>query len=129
MDRVNRNGAKKEFVENTPENPHINYQRNPVSGVAEIERLMDVVESRLPNLTLPALVIQSQRDPVVDPKGSQRVFRLIGSTSVLQGFETVDHGFDLGARFFVLGNQGCPLRNQGFLPGLQRCVFFPKRAA
>jgi esterase/lipase/1-acyl-sn-glycerol-3-phosphate acyltransferase len=79
MERVRRNGAKMEFVENKPENPHINYLRNPVSGVAEIDRLMDTIESRLPTLSMPALVIQSERDPVVDPKGSEKIFKLIGS--------------------------------------------------
>ncbi len=79
MDRASRTGAKMEFVENRPENPHINYVRNPVSGVREIERLMDDLEPRLAGIEVPALVVQSSNDPVVDPRGSEKVFKKIGS--------------------------------------------------
>jgi esterase/lipase len=68
-----------EFVANNPENPHINYRRNPVRGVCELERLMDDLEPRLSGITIPSLVIQSQEDPVVNPKGSERIFERIGS--------------------------------------------------
>jgi esterase/lipase/1-acyl-sn-glycerol-3-phosphate acyltransferase len=90
-------GAKIDFVENKPENPHINYRRNPISGVREIERLMDDLEPKLPGLNIPALIIQSSRDPVVDPKGSRRIFELVGSPHkeyVLFNFDR--HGILLG---------------------------------
>ncbi|MBW1961763.1 MAG: alpha/beta fold hydrolase [Deltaproteobacteria bacterium] len=79
MQRVQLNGAKKEFVENHPENPHINYFRNPISGVRELERLMTTLEPKLPSLKIPVLIVQSAGDPVVDPKGSKRIFELLGS--------------------------------------------------
>jgi len=77
--RVQLNGVQKEFVENRPENPHINYFRNPISGIRELERLMSSLEPRLPSLTIPALILQSSGDPVVDPKGSKRIFEKLGS--------------------------------------------------
>ena len=79
MGRVHLGDAKKEFVENHPENPHINYLRNPISGVRELERLMDYLEPRLEQIKIPALVVQSQKDPVVNPNGAKRIFSLIGS--------------------------------------------------
>jgi esterase/lipase/1-acyl-sn-glycerol-3-phosphate acyltransferase len=79
MGKAHRAGAKMEFVENRPENPHINYGRNPVAGVREIERLMDDLEPRLGGIEMPALVVQSSDDPVVDPRGSEKIFRRIGS--------------------------------------------------
>ena len=97
MERARQVGAKKEFVENTPENPHINYMRNPISGGVELERLMDELEAKLPDLIVPALVVQSRGDPVVDPKGSRQVFDLIGSKDkkyVLFNFER--HGILIG---------------------------------
>jgi esterase/lipase/1-acyl-sn-glycerol-3-phosphate acyltransferase len=97
MARANRPGAKMEFVENKPENPHINYRRNPVSGVREIERLMDNLEPKLPDLKIPALIIQSRGDPVVDPKGSRKIFDLLGTDDKeyhLFNFER--HGILLG---------------------------------
>jgi esterase/lipase/1-acyl-sn-glycerol-3-phosphate acyltransferase len=97
MDRAYKVGPKKEFVENKPENPHINYLRNPIAGVREIERLMNDLEPKLPNLDIPALIVQSRRDPVVDPKGSRKIFELIGTREkeyILFNFDR--HGILLG---------------------------------
>jgi esterase/lipase/1-acyl-sn-glycerol-3-phosphate acyltransferase len=77
--RALHSAPKMEFVENRPENPHINYQRNPVSGVREIERLMDELEPKLRRISSPALVIHSDQDPVVDPRGSAKIFEMLGS--------------------------------------------------
>jgi esterase/lipase/1-acyl-sn-glycerol-3-phosphate acyltransferase len=97
MQLVRFNGAKKEFVENQPENPHINYFRNPVSGVLELERLMEAVADKLPDIQMPALVIQSLGDPVVKPSGSQRAFKLIGAEDKIYILFNFDrHGILLG---------------------------------
>lgn len=79
MNRVSFKGAQKEFVENKPENPHINYFRNPVSGLMELDRLMDALEPKLADIQVPALVVQSHEDPVVNPKGAIRIFEKLGS--------------------------------------------------
>jgi esterase/lipase len=97
MKRVQLNGAKMEFVENHPENPDINYTRNPISGVRELERLMEALEPKLPDIDMPALIVQSSEDPIVDPKGSRRIFDLLGSKDkqyVL--FHLQRHGILLG---------------------------------
>jgi esterase/lipase len=70
---------KMEFVKNDPEFPQINYVRNPVSGGYELEKLMRVVESRLQNVTDPALIIQASGDPVVDPVSGQEIFDKLGA--------------------------------------------------
>lgn len=97
MDRTYKVGPQKQFVENEPENPHINYLRNPIAGVREIERLMNALAPKLPNLKMPALIVQSRRDPVVDPKGSRKIFELIGTNEkeyILFNFDR--HGILLG---------------------------------
>ncbi len=97
MNRFKFDGAKKEFVNNNAENPHINYLRNPISGVLEIERLMESLEPKLSEIDIPVLVAQSQRDPVVDPGGSKRIFERLGSadkTYLLFNFNR--HGILLG---------------------------------
>ncbi len=97
MKRIRNNGPVKEFIANEPENPHINYSRNPIAGIRELERLMDKVEQRLKHVRVPAVVVQSAGDPVVDPRGSRRVFDLIGSEDkkyMLFNFDR--HGILLG---------------------------------
>ena len=79
MQRFHLDDAQKTFVDNHPENPQINYFKNPISGVRELERLMSSLEPRLPQIMAPALVIQSREDPVVNPKGAEKIFKLLGS--------------------------------------------------
>lgn len=71
--------GKMEFVSNVPENQHINYFRNPVSGVNELGKLMKVVEERLGFVADPALIIQGSDDPVVDPVSGLEIFGRIGT--------------------------------------------------
>ena len=97
MDLIKKDGAKMEFVENRPENPHINYFRNPVCGVSELGLLMESVEKNLPRINIPALVIQADGDPIVNPKGSRKVFELIGSRDKEYRLFNFDrHGILLG---------------------------------
>lgn len=97
MAKVGGDGAIKEFVDNEPEHAHINYFRNPIAGVKELERLITLLEPKLSQIMQPALVVQSLGDPVVDEKGSRRVFERLGSRNkqyVLFDFDR--HGIILG---------------------------------
>ena len=97
MELIKKDGAKMEFIENRPENPHINYFRNPVCGVSELGLLMESVEKNLPRIDIPALVIQADSDPIVNPKGSRKIFELISSEDkeyLLVNFDR--HGILLG---------------------------------
>ncbi len=97
MDKIGKGVAKKEFVNNTPENPHINYFRNPISGVSEIEKLMESLYPLLENITVPALIAQSENDPVVNPKGSRKIFKRLGSVDKRYTLFNFDrHGILLG---------------------------------
>ncbi|TFH43283.1 MAG: alpha/beta fold hydrolase, partial [Chrysiogenales bacterium] len=75
--RVNR--GRMEFITNEPENPHINYFRNPVSGVNELGKLMKEVEDALDRISDPTLVIQGSDDPVVNPASGIEIFERIGT--------------------------------------------------
>ncbi len=79
LDRMRIKKGQFEFVENRPENPHINYGKNPIAGVKELERFMGVVRDSLENVTIPTLVIQSSHDPVVNPESADEIFDKLGS--------------------------------------------------
>ncbi|MBL0731566.1 MAG: alpha/beta fold hydrolase [Desulfosarcina sp.] len=90
MAKIHIDGAKKIFIENEPECPGVNYYRNPVSGVRELECFMDGLESKLSEINTPVLVIQASGDPVVAPGGSRKIFELLGSEKkeyMLMNFE------------------------------------------
>lgn len=97
MQKLQVNGGQKLFVDNEPEHPHINYHRNPVSGVRELERLMRSLEPKLAGIKAPTLIVQADRDPVVDPRGSRSVFEQLGA--VTRTYSLVNfsrHGILLG---------------------------------
>ena len=63
----------------------------------ELERLMDVVEPKLPDINVPALVVQSGQDPVVSPKGSEIIYDRLGSNQKSYLLLNMDrHGILLG---------------------------------
>lgn len=79
MDLTHYDQAKKEFVDISPEHPHINYTRLPVVGVKELERFMAHLEPKLAAINIPAFVVQARGDPVVNPHGSRRLFDHLGT--------------------------------------------------
>jgi len=93
MNAVHYQKGKREFVEITPEHPDINYHRLPVSGLAAMEQFMSELETQLPHIAAPALIIQSQGDPVVDPEGSRRLYeRLVSRQKEYRTFDLARHG-------------------------------------
>jgi esterase/lipase/1-acyl-sn-glycerol-3-phosphate acyltransferase len=76
---IRRGDAHKSFIDNIPENPRIGYLRNPVSGIREVESLMETIEPRFADVTIPSLVIHTTRDPRAETKGSRRIFDQLGS--------------------------------------------------
>ena len=79
LSKINAGRGQMEFVSNDPENPTINYFRNPVRGVYELEKMMKTVKSRLADVKEPVLVIQGSDDPVVNPVSGLEIFSNLGS--------------------------------------------------
>ncbi len=67
----------KPFAKNHPDNPHINYHRCPIQGIVEVKALMKKVYQALPSLKIPALIMQGNQDPKVDPQSGTRIFQRI----------------------------------------------------
>ncbi len=82
-----------EFIPNRPENPHINYFKNPVHGVDQLLELVSVVRKELPRITIPALIIQGGKDPTVDPESAEEYYDTIASkTKGLVWVDSPYHG-------------------------------------
>ncbi len=79
LDHFHIEKGKFEYVDDIPENPHINYSRNYLNGVNELNKLMVICEKSLTNVTVPSLVIQGDKDPVVDPKSGKIIYQKISS--------------------------------------------------
>jgi esterase/lipase len=88
-----------EYVQNSPENENINYKRNPITGVRELNRAMEAMERVLPDIVVPTLVAQSSKDPVVDPSSAMDIFAKVGTPlKELTLFERENHGIVNGPR-------------------------------
>lgn len=72
-----------DYIENESENPSVNYSRNYIHSVNELDRLMDKTEELLPSIDLPTLVIQGNRDPVVHPESAEILQQKLGSDDVV----------------------------------------------
>ncbi len=86
-----------EFVSNNPENPDINYIRNPVAGIRELEKLTKDLGEKLNKIRIPALIVQSRKDPVVNPEGTLKLFNnIISDNKEYFLFDYDRHGILLG---------------------------------
>jgi esterase/lipase/1-acyl-sn-glycerol-3-phosphate acyltransferase len=78
VNRVKGDGQK-EFLDFSHGNDHVNYARNPVSGVNEVGEFLDSAAKQYSQIRQPALIIQADENPVVAPEGSRKIFEMIGS--------------------------------------------------
>lgn len=79
VNRLKAGGRKTEYLEFSHGNSHVNYTINPVAGIKEVGELLDSIEYRYSQVEQPALVIQADRNPVVTPDGSKKLFDFLGS--------------------------------------------------
>ncbi|MFM1919085.1 MAG: hypothetical protein RLZZ303_719 [Candidatus Hydrogenedentota bacterium] len=90
---MGRSSSMWEYVTNEPENAHINYSRNPMNGLNELAQVISEMERSLPNIKVPALVVQASKDPTVNPASAQQIFDRLGSQhKKLVLFERERHG-------------------------------------
>jgi esterase/lipase len=68
-----------EYVDDKPENPHINYGRNYLHGVHELEKLMKICEENLHNILIKTFIIQGKQDVVVNPISGRMIYEKIHS--------------------------------------------------
>jgi esterase/lipase/1-acyl-sn-glycerol-3-phosphate acyltransferase len=90
-----------DYVENNPENKHINYTRNPLTGVQQLTQVMNATEGALGNVQTPTLVIQGSKDDTVDPVSGSEIFEKLGTRrKQLVIFERERHG--------IINGEGSP---------------------
>ncbi|WP_419905800.1 alpha/beta fold hydrolase [Kiloniella sp.] len=81
------------FKEHPSEHPDVNYHSVPVRTTYELHKLREELHRKLPEVTCPILLLQGTNDPIVDAKGINKVFELIGSKAKeLVMIEAEKHG-------------------------------------
>lgn len=79
LDTMHIGTARFDHVVNHAENPDINYGLNYINGIDQLGHLIADSRRRLPDVAVPALILQGDGDPVVDPRSGAQVLGLIGS--------------------------------------------------
>lgn len=64
-----------------PEHPEISYKMHYTVSVLEWKKLFDIVEERLKYISAPTLIIQGDKDPVVDPQSADVIYDTIKSNN------------------------------------------------
>ncbi len=101
LKRFGQSHYARDFVENDPENKHINYTRNPLTGVRQLTAIMHATAGALPDIGIPALVIQASQDPTVDPSSGPDIFAHLGTRQKQYSlFERDRHG--------IINGEGSP---------------------
>ncbi|MBW1749938.1 MAG: alpha/beta fold hydrolase [Deltaproteobacteria bacterium] len=70
----------KEWVENSSENPDINYAKHPLASIAQMEKIMTKVDKTLNTITDPILVLQGDEDPVVNSRSAQLIYNRVNAS-------------------------------------------------
>lgn len=99
LSKLKREEPVHDFLQFAGDGGRGNYARNPVSGVREVGDFLGEISDRYGKIRVPALILQSEANPVVDPQGSQRIFSQLGAA---------DREFSLlsGARHILVEGEG-----------------------
>ena len=69
----------KEYIDNSPENPEINYHKHYVDAIEQLSLLMKKTRKTLPKIKKPILIIQGKDDPIVNPSSAHEIYESIES--------------------------------------------------
>lgn len=83
LEKLSIEKGKFEYVDDKPENPSMNYSRNYLKGVKQLEDLMEECKKSLHKISTPALIIQAKNDPVVSPSSGAVIYQNIKSKNKL----------------------------------------------
>jgi esterase/lipase/1-acyl-sn-glycerol-3-phosphate acyltransferase len=79
LEKLHIEKGRFEYVDDHPEKPAINYSRNYLKAVEQLEKLMHVCEESLGKISAKTLVIQASHDPVVNPISGKIIYDKIKS--------------------------------------------------
>jgi esterase/lipase/1-acyl-sn-glycerol-3-phosphate acyltransferase len=78
---LSRINTKIEYIQDPPENPDVNYSEHHIRSIMELKKLIDFANPLLKKITTKTLIIQGDKDPVVNPKGADLIYNRIQSES------------------------------------------------
>ena len=77
----NEGKYQKEYVENSAQNPQINYDKYYIDSIEQLNLLMKKTKKNLEKIEKPLLIIQAKNDPVVNPISAYEIYNEVKSTN------------------------------------------------
>ncbi|MEE4240244.1 MAG: alpha/beta fold hydrolase [Desulfopila sp.] len=77
--KIKRNDIEMEFYGFRSENQHINYSRNPITGLKNVGLLLEKLKLVSKNIRHPSLILHADQDPMVDSGGSKAMYDSLAS--------------------------------------------------
>ncbi len=90
LTKLKRDDLEEDYFQFKSENPYVNYDKNPVLGVKNVGSFLEALQGELANVQHPSLILHADRDPVVDSKGSRKIYEELGTEKkeyVLMNFD------------------------------------------
>jgi len=69
------------YILNESEHPDINYRHIPIHALYELRKLVEETEKTLPEITCPALILQGDKETVVNPQSAPLLAQKMTSTA------------------------------------------------
>ena len=88
----NEDKYQKEYVDNFPQNPDINYDKHYIDSIEQLNLLMKKIRKSLAKIQKPILIVQAKDDPIVNPTSAYEIFEKIKSTNkTLKIIDSANH--------------------------------------
>lgn len=92
--------SKVEYIQDTPENSEINYSEHHIQSIRELKKLIDFAYPLLKKVTTKTLIIQGDKDPVVNPKGADLIYNAIKSEEKTQVILSANEHVILNEKYY-----------------------------
>jgi esterase/lipase/1-acyl-sn-glycerol-3-phosphate acyltransferase len=110
----NEDAYAKEYIDNLPENPEINYNKHYIDSIEQLSLLMSKTRKTLHKIKKPILIIQGKDDPVVNPSSAHEIYERIESRyKTLKIIDASNHVIIRGKNTDILFNYILDFIKQG----------------
>ncbi len=79
VEAVNAKEYIKEYVDNSSENPEVNYNKHYIKSIEQLNLLMNKTKKSLTKIVTPTFIIQAKNDPTVNPSSAYEIYEKIKS--------------------------------------------------
>ena len=97
VNKIQRQGDE-QFFEFTSEDPDMNYRKNPLAGILEVGKLLELVDENVEKIRCPVFIVQGNNNPVINEVSSRRLYDRLQYEGKQFGLYTSDQHIIINGR-------------------------------